>query len=154
MAVINRRQLSGTGVSPAHVKDFLDLLDQALDEFTNIGMDDAADATGGATTTTAGFQLRNVKGDDLALQTVVEFAVFDDSGLATPASNATLDTATAGTILSGGGSSALKVETDSTGKFTCTLTNTVDESVFLACNQTFGGPLTDCREIDQVTFSA
>ncbi len=155
MGVINRRELSGTGVSPAHVEKFLDLLDQALDEFVNVSMDDAADVGGGGTTRLVGFQLRNVKGEKLALSTVLEFAAFDEAGLVTPAVNAVLnDIGTVGTILSGAASAALKVQTDVNGKFTCTLTNTADEQISLGASPSFGSPLLDCREIDQVTFSA
>ncbi len=155
MGVINRRELSGTGVSPAHVEKFLDLLDQALDEFVNVSMDDAADVGSGGTTRLVGFQLRNVKGDKLALSIVLEFAAFDEAGLVTPAVNATLDdVGTVGTILSGDGTAALKVRTDAKGKFTCTLTDLTDEQISLGSSPSFGSSLLDCREIDQVTFSA
>lgn len=152
MPVINRRKLSGTGVSPAHVKSFLDLLDQALDEFVNVAIDGTSDVTGGGTTATVGFQLKNVKGDKLKEEAIVEFAVFDDGELATPAVNATLDTASKGTILDGGGSAALKVKTNNKGKFTCVLTNFIDEQVFVGSSPSFGTSLLDCREIDAITF--
>lgn len=154
MGIINRRQLSGTGVSPAHVKKFLDLLDQALDEFVNIAIDGSADVGGGGTTANVGFQLKNVKGENLKLEAVLEFAVFDDEEMSIPAVNATLDTATKGTIIAGGASAALKVKTDENGKFTCTLTNAVDEQVFVGSSPSFGSPILDCRELDAITFSA
>lgn len=151
MPVINRRKLSGTGVSPAHVKSFLDLLDQALDEFVNVAIDGTPDVTGG-TEANVGFQLKNVKGDKLKEVAILEFAVFDDVELATPAVNATLDTASKGTIIDGAGSAALKVKTDSKGKFTCKLTNFIDEQVFVGSSPSFGTSLLDCREVDAITF--
>ena len=152
MGIINRRQLSGTGVSPAHVKSFLDLLDQALDETINVAMDDTPDVTGGGITGNVGCQLRNVKGDKLEIEAVLEFGVFDEEEVTTPAANATLNTASKGAILSGGGGNALKVKTDATGKFTCVLTNASDEQVFVGSSPSFGSPLLDCREVDAITF--
>ena len=116
-------------------------------------MDDAPDVTGGGTTVAVGFQLKDGN-QNAAVARLVEFAVFDDVDLGTPATNATLDTPTAGTIVSGAGSAALKVKTDASGKFTCTLTNNVDEQVSLSTSPTFGSPILDCIEIDSVTFSA
>ena len=123
-------------------------------EIVNVKMDTAADATGGATTTTVGLQLQNAQGENLALQTVVEFGVFDDAVLATPAVAATLDTETEGTIVGGAGTAALKIRTAANGRFTCTLTDAVDETVWLGCSPSFGSPIVDCRDIDAVTFSA
>ncbi len=65
MAVINRRKLTGTGVSPSHVEEFLDTLDAGLDEQLNILMDGAPDGTAG-TPVTWGFQLVSIKGDAVA----------------------------------------------------------------------------------------
>ena len=123
------------------------------EENINVSVDSAdVTASGGATTATVGFKL-SVGGAAVTEDAVIEFAVFDEEELVTPNGNATLDTATVGTILDGAGTNALKVKTDS-GQFKCTLTNLVDETVYLGCSMSFGSPILDCREVIKVTFSA
>lgn len=154
MTVINRRKLSGTGVSNAHAKEFLDSAEAGLSDLIQVAMDDAPDVSGGGTTQSVGFQLKDINGNNVALATLADFAVFDEADLVTPATNATLDTASAGTIVGGAGTAALKVKTDANGKFTCTLTDLVDETVHMSTAPTFGSPILDCNEIDSVQFSA
>lgn len=129
-------------------------LQNAFKEILNVKMADNPDVGGGGTTGSVEFQITDFAGDNIDGEKILELAVFDDIGLATPAANATLDTAANGTILGGAGTAALKVQTDATGKFKCTLTDLIDETVYLGCSPSFGSPLIDCREIDSVTFSA
>lgn len=129
-------------------------INNALGEIQNVKVDDAADVAGGGSVATVGFQITDFTGDPKADGVVVEFGVFDDIDLGIPAINATLATPTKGTIVVGSGSPALKVKTDSTGRFECQLTDLVDETVFLGCESSSGSPLFDCREIDSVTFAA
>lgn len=118
-----------------------------------VDMEDAADVTGGGTTRVVGFQVK-MGVTPLTSPVLVEFAVFDDDKFSVPAVSAVLGTATVGTIIAGEGTAALKVLTDATGSFRCTLTDPSDEAVYIACSSTFGGPAVDCRDTDSVTFSA
>lgn len=134
-------------------------LEGAVQELRNVKMDDNADVGGGGTTGPVGFQVTDFAGDDLAEKVILELGVYDEaSGDATKpgaaAAAATLNTATSGLILDGAGSAAIVVETDATGRFDCTLTDAVDETVILACRSARGSSVLDCRELDSVTFSA
>ncbi len=126
---------------------------QTLDGVYKIRMDDAPNVTGGGTTAQVGFQLINLADVLVSVNDLIQFAVFDDADLSIPATNATLNTASKGIIIAGAGTAALKVRTDTTGKFTCTLTNLIDEIVYLGCSSAFGGPALVCRETDIVEFS-
>jgi hypothetical protein len=114
---------------------------------------DAADVTGGGTTQTVGLQLKDASGNPVAQEITLEFAVFNDAELSIPAINAILSTATSGVIVAGDGTAALKIKTDAMGLFECTLTDAVDETVYLGCSMTFGSPMVDCQSNDSVTFS-
>ncbi len=150
VVAIDRARLQGTSVSPAHNPELLDTLDGALDLMFVVKMDGAADVTGGGTTQTVGFQLQDVNREDVAAIRKVEFVALK-SGV--PA-NATLASESAGDILGGGGTAALRVETDANGKFTCILTNPDDDTVELTCGPSLGSPLLHCTEVDLVAFSA
>ena len=126
----------------------------AFSEIMNVKMDDAQDVSGGGTTRAVGFQVTDFSGANLSTQVKLELAASDDVGLTQPATNATLNTATQGTILDGAASNTLIVQTSTSGRFTCTLTDFSDETVFLSCKSVHGTPLIDCREFDSVTFSA
>jgi len=115
---------------------------------------DAPNVGTGGTTVTVGFRLVNINDIPVKMQTTLEFAVFQDQWGTTPASVAILDTATNGTILAGAATAALKVLTDVSGEFTCTLTDTIDETVWLGCSQSFMSPVIICLSKDSVTFSA
>lgn len=108
----------------------------------------------GVNTTTTSLQLKDAAGNNLALSAIVEFAVFDDATLGIPAVNATLNNATAGTIIAGTGTNALLIQTNAAGLFTCDVTDAVDETVFLAASLTFGSPLLDLRDTASVEFTA
>lgn len=126
--------------------------DSLLASFYVIEMDQTPNVTGGGTTATVGFQLKDLKGEDKTLSLVLEFAAFDDE-LATPAANAILSNATAGTIIASSGP-ALKVKTDSNGKFTCTLTDNVDETVVLGATGGYSTKLFLLKEARSISFSA
>ena len=101
--------------------------EDAFGKIYTIDMVDAGNVgSGGTTRAGVGFQVKDFKGDDAEEAFVLGFGAYDDEELATAAANATLDTASAGTILSGGGSNTLEVVTDSSGAFACTLTDTSD----------------------------
>jgi hypothetical protein len=134
--------------------DFEDAQIAMLHSVVKVQMIDAPNVTGGGTTVTVGFNLTNINDIALGLGALVEMAVFQDIDLSIPAVNATLDTASKGTIVAGAASAALKVKTNSSGEFACTLTDLVDETVYLACSPTFGGPALICLSKDSVTFSA
>lgn len=115
--------------------------------------DVSADVTGGGTTRAVGFQVIDDQGAPFLGAVLVEVAAFSDAGMTQPSLNATLNTATAGVISAGGGTAALKVVTSTEGRFSCTLTDLMDETIYLSCSSTFGGPVLDCREFDTVAFS-
>lgn len=125
----------------------------ADDKILVVAIDDVADVSGGGTTAAVGFQLQDVEGNDVAEVVTVRFGVYDDLGGDT-AANATLNTATDGTILSGAGTAELVVRTSATGGFACTLTDASDETVYLLCSACPGSPPLDCRDSDSVEFSA
>jgi hypothetical protein len=129
-------------------------INNALKEILNVKMDDSVDATAGATTTSVGFQITDFVGDPIAGVVVLNMGAFDDADLSIAAVNATLDTASQGTILGGAGTAGIKIKTDANGRFACVMTNAVDETVFTGCSPSFASPLLDCREVDSTTYSA
>jgi len=116
--------------------------------------DPAADAISGADHTTVGFHIENISGGHIAEEMILELAVFDDDGLAGPAATATFAIATKGTILYGENTAALKVKTNASGEFECTLTNPADGTVWVATSPTFGAQALDCEHKDEIVFSA
>jgi len=112
------------------------------------------DATGGATT--SAIELRIVDQYGIPIDDAVELVLgaFDDAYCATVAANATLNTATKGTIQSGAASNALYIVTDADGHFACTLTDAADETVYLAGGSASGKGLIDCLDVGDVTYSA
>jgi len=149
---------SGEGPSRPHLStgevadlrgDVARAFDRLQQDLSIVAMLDAPNVGGGGTTVTVGFQILGVTTPMLA-----EFAVFDDANYSIPATNATLNTAAVGTIVAGAGGPALKVLTDASGAFRVTLTDLADETVFLACFETPGGPVLVGSKTDSVTFSA
>ena len=134
--------------------EFEDAQIAMLNSLIKVRMIDAPDVSGGGTTQVVGFSITNMNDIPFAMPVLVELAVFDDSDVSNFALNASLDTATKGTILGGAGTAALKVKTDANGEFECTLSDLVDETVYLACSPTFGSPSLICLSKDSVTFSA
>lgn len=114
---------------------------------------DAPDVGGGGTVATVGLGIVDADSAPVAGQLVLQFAVFDDEFLTAPASNATLDNATKGTILDGAAGAALMILTDANGEFECSLFDTADETVWIGCASGFGSPAISCEEKDSVTFS-
>lgn len=99
---------------------------------------DIADATGGGTTTPMALQLMIAGGAKLKGTHKIALQLYDDATLETPAATATADTATKGTILSGGASNSLVVLTDANGEIALTLTDAADETVYVAVGPTTG----------------
>lgn len=119
-----------------------------------VDIDATADVTGGGTTAVVGLQVKTLDGVALEKACVLTFGVYDDTNGVTAGAHATLDTATAGTILGGAGTNVLTVVTDSHGKFTCTMTNASDETVYLKAGTRVGSIMADISDVDSVTFSA
>jgi len=119
-----------------------------------VAIDDVADVGSGGTTAVVGLQLKDLDGANVAAARTVAFGAYADANGAAASSGGTLDTATAGTILTGAASAALTVVTDSNGKFTCTLTDAVDEVVYLLAGPTVRSPILDCKDVDSVEFTA
>jgi hypothetical protein len=146
------RSLRHQGNLPAEAAEALGCLGDnvaiaSLDAVPNVG--------GGGTTVACGFQLVDGAGRNIERAVRVGFGVYSDANAVTASPNATLATATAGTILSGSGTAELQVLTSATGKFTCTLTDASDETVHLACSQASkGGIPVECSAREATTFSA
>ncbi len=129
-----------------------------LNDILNVKMTDAADVAG--TTQTVSFQITDFESRDFAAEVVLEFAVFRDADLSTPATgagspNGTLGTATKGSFVAGEGTAATLVKTDTNGAFECTLTLTTGTpgTLFIGCRPSFKSPMLDCREFDSVSFT-
>lgn len=145
------RQLRTHGNLPAKLSLSVN---RGLNEVLSAIIDDVADVGGGGTTAAVGLQLVDFEGKNIAEQHVLGFGVYDDTDAITAGVNATLNTATAGTILAGAASAELIVKTDANGRFACTLTDAIDEAVFLIASRNKRSPILDCRDVDSVTFSA
>lgn len=147
------RNLRHQGNLPAEAAAALGALPDATPRL-QIDPDDDGGA-GGGTTSVTGFQLVDQAGNPVARAVKVGFGVYADADGVTPDAAAALDTATAGSILSGAASAELEVLTDATGKFTCTLTDATDGTVHLMGNQpVVGSPPLDCEDRGTVVFAA
>ena len=123
----------------------------------NAEMANPGDGTSGADTVAGvGFSFKNaIDGQDVASVQKMYLGVFDDADGKVPATNATLDTASKGSILSGAGTHIIEVRTDSNGEFACTVTDSEDETVYIRCwPHAETSRMVDCSGSDSVTFSA
>jgi hypothetical protein len=146
------RNLRHNGLLPAEAAQAIGELGDVI---AQVDVDATADVGGGGTTAVTGFQLVDQAGNKIERAVPVGFGVYDDADGVTPATNATLNTATVGSILAGAGTAELTVKTSATGKFTCTLTNAVDETVYLMGKQALvGGLPQDNSDRESVAFSA
>jgi hypothetical protein len=151
MGATARHLKAHTGMASGVVTD----MEDAFEELFNIEMLDAPDVGGGGTTSAMGFNVLDWRGNAIAEAVAVKLGVFDDEDLQTAAVNATIDTATAGSILSGAASNALVVKTDATGQFRATLTDAADEEVWMSTGRDdYGDRLIDHRAKDSVEFTA
>lgn len=123
-------------------------------EMVNAIMDDTVNPPAGINTAIVGFQLKDSDGNNLLQSIFAELHLYDDVGLFSFSASAILSTASAGTIVGGSGSPAIKVQTDAKGKFTCMLTNTADASVWVVPDGTSGGPILDTQGSEEVIFTA
>jgi len=120
------------------------------------------DATGGGTTSAGTIQINDIAGNAVA-RAVVCTVMIDDlryKGLG-DASNATMATASTGSIVAGSGSSFLLIKTDASGAFAATITNASDETVYVSVSSSLGGVTAAGEGItivesnsDDVTWSA
>jgi len=113
--------------------------------------DPAADAT---TSAGEGFDLKTEAGAAANVAPQMYLGAFDDATCQTPAVNATLDTASTGTIDSGAGTNLLKVTPDATGEFACTLTDAEDEVVYLKAWPVGTDYIVDSNDITSAEFTA
>jgi len=154
------RYFSGEGPSRPHLMkgEVADLRSDVEVAFQKVGLEVAA-AVLEAVQPAAGVNTAvvRVRFVGRTVPIVLEFATFDDEDGVTPSGTATLNTATIGTILAGGGGPALKIKTATSGSdqvFQCTLSNAVDESNFLSAFSTPTGPVINCIGSLEVVFSA
>lgn len=111
--------------------------------------------SGGATESDIEGRIVDQYGLPIAEERLVHVGVFDDAICETAAVNATLDTAAKGSIEAGGGSAELLVKTSTDGEFACTLTDAVDETVYLAAKGGgYGQGVLDGQDVGSVEFSA
>jgi hypothetical protein len=97
-----------------------------------VAMNDIADPAADATTSAGeGFALQSEAGAAANAAPAMYLGAFDDADCTVPAVNATLDTASSGTIVSGAGTNQLKVTPTAAGAFACTLTDAEVEVVYL-----------------------
>jgi len=111
-------------------------------------------APGGATTSAIEGRIVDQFGLPVAEAMLLKVGAFDDAYCKTGAANAVMDTATKGTIKSGGASKELFVETSAAGEFACTLTDAADEVVYLAADAGYGMGILDGQDIGSVEYSA
>ena len=134
--------------------EFEDTQIAMLNSLVKVRMIDAPNVSGGGTTQVVGFALTNINDIPIKLSTYVELNLWQDVDLSILATSASLTTASKGTIIATNLSgTALKVKTDANGEFECVLTDLIDETVYLACDQTSGGPALITTSKDSVTFS-
>lgn len=110
--------------------------------------------SGGATTSAIEGRIVDQFGLPIAETVLLKLGAFDDAFCKTVAANATLNTATKGTIKDGAASNALIIETSADGEFACTLTDASDETVYLAACGGYGMGILDAQDIGSVEFSA
>lgn len=91
----------------------------------------AANATGGATTTTMTLQLKDMSNTNLtSVRKCMILVSSVENGPAAVDTSVTFSSPTAGSIVESGNGWAI-VETSSAGAFACTLTNATDETLYL-----------------------
>lgn len=102
---------------------------------------DFAAAPGGATTSAGTIQCNDRDGNPIGkvCTILVDLGDTEYLGPNDAATNATMATATKGTILGGSGTSRLVVQTDDTGLFAATITDAADEEVFVTARTVEGG---------------
>ncbi len=99
-------------------------------------------------------QLKDPRGEDVAAQRVFEVHVADteyggDSATATIAAAAV----PIGTIISGSGTAAVKVQTDSDGQVALAVTEASAASRYLSARPCYGSPILDARDTATLTFA-
>jgi hypothetical protein len=118
-------------------------------------MKDPGDPAGGAAEQTAeGFDLETEAGAAANVAPQMYMGVFDDATCQVPAVNATLDTATTGTINSGAGTNLIKCTPDATGEFACSVLDAEDEKVYMRAWPVGIDYVIDSSEVADVEFTA
>lgn len=113
-----------------------------------------ANVTGGGTTGSVSVSAVTAIGNFPCALYEFVYRVTQDAVARTNASNATIATAAAGTILAGSGTTVLVVRASAAGVFTATMTDAVDETVYLVGEKlsTSGGTVSS--DTDSVAYSA
>lgn len=115
---------------------------------------DPGDPPGGQDYQTGlGFDLENPDTTAANADPQMYFGVFDDAACTTPAANATLGTATAGTIDAGDGTNLLTVTPTAAGEFACRVDDTTDETVYFRAWPVSSNRPIDCSEIVDIEFT-
>jgi hypothetical protein len=118
-------------------------------------MKDPGNPAGGAATMAGvGFDIETEAGAAANVAPAMYLGVFDDEDCTIPAVNATLDTATTGTIDEGAGTSLLKVTPSAAGIFACSVDDAEDETVYIKGWPVGTDYIVDSSDIDDVVFSA
>jgi len=114
-----------------------------------------ADPAGGANTVAAeGYDLKEIDGStDANVAPQMYMGVYSDVACTVPSATGTLATAAKGTIDSGSGTNLIKCTPDATGEFSVTLTDTVDETVYLKAWPVAGDYLIDSSDSHSNTFT-
>ena len=99
-----------------------------------------ADASGGETAAALTADLKDLSGNALAKTGVFEIVASDTeyAGVRDANANVTFATATKGSILATGSGWAI-VKADAIGQFSCTVSNSSDETVYFSCQNCSGG---------------
>jgi hypothetical protein len=117
----------------------------------NVVADPAGDA---AESLGEGFALKTEAGGDANVAPQMYMGVFDDADCQTPAVNATLDTATAGTINSGDATNLIKCTPTAAGAFACSVLDAEDEKVYMKAWPVGTDYVVDSSDTSDVTFTA
>lgn len=99
-----------------------------------------------------GFDLETEAGAAANVAPQMYLGVFDDEELTTPAANATLDTAAAGTIDAGAGTNLLTVTPSAAGEVSVTLTDAEDETVYTTAWPVGTSYIIECTEYHTTPF--
>lgn len=114
-----------------------------------------ANPAGGVDTLAAcGFDLNTEAGVAANVAPQMYLGVFDDAACTTPATTATLDTAATGTIDAGAGSNLLTVTPSAAGEVSVTLSESVDQQVFLKAWPVGSSYIVDSSDVHSPTFTA
>lgn len=126
-----------------------------VDEVTQLVavIDHTPDVTGGEEETIVGYKLK-YRGVAAKGKFKLGLGVYDDEIGETPATYANLQEVIKGEILDGEGTGEILTITAEDGEFSCKITNTADETVYLSCYPPpRGTAAVDTSDVKPLTFS-